>query len=222
MKTIDNTTNTAVCIRPKPISNTIFTNGMTGMENHPKKPLIRIAITDPLTTLPNKRKQSEIGKDISLIIFIGNIIGFGSKNPFKYPKNPLDTIPANWITKNDPKASVKVTIRYPVGFSNSNTADIFDIKINMEILKNQGENVFHLFPILCLINELIKSTNIIKGTNHKDVFFNGSIFFILKLNRMKMMHKTSVIIMVDNIGFDIVLKSQKLRQNSLTLHSPSS
>ncbi len=94
MKIIDNTTNTAVCIKPNPISNTILMKGMIGIANQPAKPFTKIAITDPLIMFPNKRKHKEIGSEISLIMFIGSITGFGSKKPFKYPRNPFEAIPA--------------------------------------------------------------------------------------------------------------------------------
>mgnify|MGYP003423970954 CR=1 FL=1 len=59
--------------------------------------------------LPNKRTAKDIGSEISLTIFIGNIIGNGSKNPLMYFFSPKDMIPANWITKNDNIAKEKVT-----------------------------------------------------------------------------------------------------------------
>lgn len=76
-------TKTAVWINPKPISKITLIAGIIGIANHPAKPLINIAITVPLTILPNKRRHKEMGNEISLKIFIGNITGFGSKKLFK-------------------------------------------------------------------------------------------------------------------------------------------
>ena len=92
------------------ISNNKLINGIIGTESHPKLLFINIVIAVPLITLPNKRKHNDIGSDISLMIFIGSIIGFGSKKLFKYPNPPLDKIPAPCITKKEHIANVKVTI----------------------------------------------------------------------------------------------------------------
>ena len=70
------------------ISNNKLINGIIGTESHPKLLFINIVIAVPLITLPNKRKHNDIGSDISLMIFIGSIIGFGSKKLFKNPKAP--------------------------------------------------------------------------------------------------------------------------------------
>lgn len=62
---------------------------MTAMAAQPKNPLIKMPMTDPLMMLPNNRKQSEIGNENSLMMFIGNMTQIGSKSPLKYPKNRL-------------------------------------------------------------------------------------------------------------------------------------
>ena len=75
---IDKITNTATCIIENAISNNTFIKGITGSAYQPNAFLINIEITVPDTTLPNNLKHKEIGNEISLIMFIGSITGFGS------------------------------------------------------------------------------------------------------------------------------------------------
>ena len=68
-------------------------NGIIGIAQPWSNFFINIEIAVPEMTLPNKRKDKDIGKVNSDMIFIGSITGFGSKKPFKYPPIPFDAIP---------------------------------------------------------------------------------------------------------------------------------
>lgn len=132
---------------------------------------IKIDIAVPDVILPNNLNAKDIGSDNSDMIFIGNNIGKGSKNPFKYAFIPRERIPVNWIITNVVNASVAVTIKYPVGLSSKNTAEIFEKKMKIVIVKNHGAYDFQRLPIFVLVSELIKSTIHKNGTSHFGVSF---------------------------------------------------
>lgn len=106
---MDKTTNTATWITPNAISNIALIKGMTGIAKYPKSSLINMEIAVPLIIFPNKRTANEIGSEISLTILIGNITKNGSKNDLIYRFNPIEMIPASWITQNVNIANENVT-----------------------------------------------------------------------------------------------------------------